>query len=171
MSKPSAHAWKAVKRVCGYFISIPRLVYFWEQQTVDAIDVNTDTDWAGCPLTRTSTSGGFIMVGKHAIKHWSSTQSSISLSSGEAEFAGVIRGSGQGLGYQSLMNDADIQLPFGYGLTQVHRSGYAPDKGLGSSGTWTPTPCGYNKLCAQAASTYTRWLVRATLLTFPQSTA
>jgi hypothetical protein len=45
------------------------------------------------------------MVGAHVLKHWSSTQPSVSLSSGEAEFYGVVRASGMGLGYQSLLRD------------------------------------------------------------------
>ena len=45
------------------------------------------------------------MLGKHTIKTWSSTQASVSLSSGEAEFNGVVRGAGMGLGFQSLMHD------------------------------------------------------------------
>ena len=80
----------------------------FREQTVDIVDVYTDTDWAGCPKTRKSTSGGCVMLGGHAIKHWSSTQTSISLSSGEAEFAGVIRGAGQGLGFQALLRDVGI---------------------------------------------------------------
>ena len=48
------------------------------------------------------------MLGGHAIKHWSSTQASVALSSGEAEFAGVIRGAGQGLGYQALLKDLGV---------------------------------------------------------------
>ena len=48
------------------------------------------------------------MLGCHAIKHWSSTPSSVALSSGEAEFACVIRGAGQGLGYQALLRDFGI---------------------------------------------------------------
>ena len=46
------------------------------------------------------------MLGGHAIKHWSFTQTSISLSSGEAEFAGVIRGVGQGLGCHGRHEEA-----------------------------------------------------------------
>ncbi len=48
------------------------------------------------------------MLGKHTIKHWASTQPSVSLSSGEAEFNGVVRGAGVGLGYQSLLRDLGI---------------------------------------------------------------
>ena len=49
------------------------------------------------------------MLGGHAIKHWSSTQTSVALSSGEAEFAGVIRGAGQGLGYKALLRDLGVE--------------------------------------------------------------
>ncbi len=45
------------------------------------------------------------------MKHWSSTQQSISLSSGEAEFAGVIRGAGHGLGYQAMLRDLGVEVP------------------------------------------------------------
>ena len=48
------------------------------------------------------------MLGSHAIKHWSSAQSSVAFSSGEAEFAGVIRGAGQGSGYQALPRDFGV---------------------------------------------------------------
>ena len=50
-------------------------------------------------------------MGRHAIKHWSSTQASVTLSSGEAEFNGVIRGAGQGLGYQALLKDLGVEIP------------------------------------------------------------
>ena len=80
MSKPTAQAWKALKRVCRYFNSAPRLVYMFKQQSVSSTDVYVDTDWAGCPKTRKSTSGGCVMLGSHCVKHWSSTQTSIALS-------------------------------------------------------------------------------------------
>ena len=51
------------------------------------------------------------MIGSHFIKFWSSTQSSEALSSGEAEFNGVVRGAGIGLGYQSLLKDLGQELP------------------------------------------------------------
>ena len=108
MSKPTVFAWTALKRVCRYLHGVPRLVYTYPQQSVEGVDVYTDTDWAGCPKTRKSTSGGCVMLGSHCIKHWSSTQSSVALSSGEAEFAGVIRGAGQGLGYKALLQDLGV---------------------------------------------------------------
>ena len=109
MANPTERAWQSLKRLCRFLSGVPRLVYKYPQQTVEGVDVYTDTDWAGCPKTRKSTSGGCLLLGSHAIKHWSSTQSSVALSSGEAEFAGVIRGAGQGLGYQALLRDFGVE--------------------------------------------------------------
>ena len=82
MSAPTDQSWKALKRLGRYLCGAPRLVYTYRKQRIDSIDVCVDTDLAGCVKTRKSTSGGAVMLGKHAIKHWSSTQPSVSLSSG-----------------------------------------------------------------------------------------
>ena len=50
-------------------------------------------------------------MGSHTIKIWSSTQVSAALSSGEAEYYGVVRATGLGLGQQALYRDAGIDLP------------------------------------------------------------
>ena len=50
------------------------------------------------------------MLGAHVIKSWSSTQPSISVSSGEAEHYGVVKATGIALGRQSLMADMGIPL-------------------------------------------------------------
>ncbi len=42
------------------------------------------------------------MLGCHLVKHWSSTQKVVTLSSGEAELAGIVKGSAEALGLQSL---------------------------------------------------------------------
>ena len=67
--------------------------------------VFVDTDFAGCLATSRSTSGGCAVVGHHAIKHWSVIQKSVTLSSGEAELNGLVKGCGEGLGLQSLARD------------------------------------------------------------------
>ena len=131
MSRPSEHSWLALKRVCRFFAGRPRLVYKYPQQSVGEVDVYTDTDWAGCPKTRKSTSGGCVMLGCHAIKHWSSTQTSVALSSGEAEFAGVIRGSGQGLGYQALLRDFGVEAHLRVWTDSSAAIGICSRQGLG----------------------------------------
>ena len=84
--------------VVGYLRSRPRLVFKFDHQQADHIDTYADTDWAGCPRSRRSTSGGCIMVGSHLLKCWSSTQAGVAMSSGEAEFYGVVKGAIAGLG-------------------------------------------------------------------------
>ena len=131
MSKPTAESWKALKRICRFLNGCPRLVYTYPRQHVDCIDVYTDTDWAGCPRTRKSTSGGCVLLGQHTMKHWSSTQVSTALSSGEAEFNGVVRGSGQGLGYQALLRDLGVSIPLRVWTDSSAAMGICARQGLG----------------------------------------
>ena len=91
MSRPTNVAMTALKRLCRYLRSRPRLVYGFPIQHAQCVEAYSDTDWAGCPRTRKSTSGGCLMIGSHIIKCWSATQASVALSSGEAEFYGVVR--------------------------------------------------------------------------------
>lgn len=65
------------------------------------------------------------------MKHWSSTQASIALSSGEAEFAGVLRGAGQGLGFQSLLKDLGIEVPLRVWTDSSAAIGICSRQGLG----------------------------------------
>ena len=51
------------------------------------------------------------MLGQHLVKSWSSTQAGVTLSSGEAEFHGVVKGAGVGLAFQSLLSDLGISMP------------------------------------------------------------
>ena len=131
MAQPSQHSWKALKRLCRYFAGLPRLVYMYRQQEVNVVDIYTDTDWAGCPKTRKSTSGGCLMLGSHTVKHWSSTQSGVSLSSGEAEFHGVVKGAGMGLGYQALLADLGITADLRVWTDSSAAMGIAGRQGLG----------------------------------------
>ena len=71
------------------------------------------------------------MLGGHTTKHWSSTQSSVRLSSGEAEFAGVIRAGGQALGYQALLKDLGIELPVRVWTDSSAAIGICTRQGLG----------------------------------------
>ena len=98
MSEPFRLSWKALKRLGRYLCGRQRLVYVYRHQEIQAIYVYVDTDWVGCVRTRKSSSGGVAMLGRHCIKHWSSTPPSVSLSSCKAKFYGVVRGAGQCLG-------------------------------------------------------------------------
>ena len=67
--------------------------------------VYTDADWGGCKKTRKSTSGGVVMRGKHCIKYWSKTQSSIVLSTAEAELVALVKGACEAKGVASVIKD------------------------------------------------------------------
>ena len=110
MSSPTELAMTALKRLGRYLIGKPRLVFRYPYQDANTVGCYSDTDWAGCPRTRKSTSGGVILLGEHILKTYSSTQPTVSLSSGEAEFYGVVRASGAALGQQSLCADLGIPL-------------------------------------------------------------
>ena len=120
-----------MKRMTRFLGGLPRLVFTYPWQTVDAVDVYVDTDWAGCPRTRRSTSGGCVMLGAHAVKTWASTQTGVSLSSGEAEFYGVLKGSGIGLGFQSLLPDLGVDLPLRVWTDSSAAIGICARQGLG----------------------------------------
>ena len=110
MSSPTDVGLAALKRLVRFFLGRKRLVFKYPWQRASMLECYSDTDWAGCPKTRKSTSGGCLMLGSHLLKSWSSTQPSISLSSGEAEYYGVVKAAGIAIGHQSLMKDLGIQV-------------------------------------------------------------
>ena len=71
------------------------------------------------------------MIGKHLVKSWSSTQGPISLSSGEAEFYGVVKASGIALGYQALLRDLGVGLPVRVWTDSTVTMGICGRSGLG----------------------------------------
>ena len=95
MASPTEHGVTSLKRLGRYLEGHKRLVIEFPWQDAASIEVYSDTDWSGCIRTRKSTSGGCLMIGKHLVKSWSSTQGPISLSSGGG---GVLWG-GNGLGH------------------------------------------------------------------------
>ena len=84
-------------------------MFAWQYQTKD-MKVYADSNFAGCKMTRKSTSGGCIMLGKHYIRGWSKTQAVISLSSGEAELTGIVRGTCEAIGARSISKDLGSEL-------------------------------------------------------------
>ena len=50
------------------------------------------------------------MIGSHMLKSWSTTQSVIALSSGEAEYYSMVKGGSVGLGVQAMLQEIGIKL-------------------------------------------------------------
>ena len=131
MSAPTEASDGALKRLGRYLLGHKRMIYTYPFQRAEGVDVYSDTDWSGCPRTRKSTSGGCVMIGKHCIRTWSSTQPSVTLSSGEAEFYGLVKAAGAGLGHQSLLRDIGLKLPVCVWTDSSAALGIASRSGLG----------------------------------------
>ena len=72
--------------------------------------VFTDSDWAGDPASRKSTSGGGVTHGTHLLSHWSRTQQSIALSSCEAELNALCKAGQEGLVAIHLASETGLNL-------------------------------------------------------------
>ena len=75
-----------LKRLVRYPLGRPRLIwkYPWQDCHNEHLIIDSDTDFAGCNVTRRSTSGVPAMRGVHLIKAYSQTQTTVRLSSAEA---------------------------------------------------------------------------------------
>ena len=113
MARPRIGDEMGLKRVIRYLLGRPRCVYRYNWQPVpEALKIFTDSDWAGDVESRKSTSGGVVMIGDHLIGHWSRTQATIALSSGEAELNASVKGASEGLGLRQLAQEVGYALVF-----------------------------------------------------------
>ena len=71
------------------------------------------------------------MIGSCCVKHWAKTQSTIALSSGEAELGGIAYGMAQTLGLQSILRDLGMDLKIRVHSDATAAIGIAKRRGLG----------------------------------------
>ena len=71
------------------------------------------------------------MIGSHNVKHWAKTQTTVSLSSGEAELHGICAGTAQGLGLQSIAKDLGFHYKLRVHSDATAATGIARRKGMG----------------------------------------
>merc|ERR1711940_245427 len=132
MSSPSEGDWMALKRLGRYLHGRERaVVKFPYQEMSRKLEVWVDTVYAGCKRTRKSTSGGAVLLGGHLIKSWSITQAVIALSSGEAEYYGIVKGASTGLGISSILRDLGHQTRVVIHTDASAAKSLASRKGLG----------------------------------------
>ncbi|CAK0895671.1 unnamed protein product, partial [Prorocentrum cordatum] len=98
-AKTSAQRMAGPTEQTGSFDPVPM------QAPVSKIEVYVDSDFAGDPITRKSTTGLVAMVGSHVIKGSSTLQSLTSLSVGEAEFYAVVNGGAVALMLKAIYED------------------------------------------------------------------
>ena len=100
------------------------------------LGLNVDTDFAGCRVTRRSTSGGAAVRGNRCVRHWPSTQPTIALSSGEAELGGIPKGPSQGIGLRSIARDLGFDLSLKLRTDATSAIGIARGLGAGKPDIW-----------------------------------
>jgi len=70
-------------------------------------------------------------LGTHILKGWSNTQAVVALSSGEAEYYGMVKGASQGIGLRSVMEDLGVNLQVRVRTDASAAKGIASRRGLG----------------------------------------
>ena len=132
MANPKVGNLKALKRLGRYLKTRGRVrtVYEYQENPVE-LTVWTDTDFAGCLQTRKSTSGGVLKFGSHTLKTWSTTQAVIALSSGEAEYYGMVKGAGVAIGMTAILEDVGVRRGIRLKTDASAAKGISNRKGLG----------------------------------------
>ena len=102
---------KLIKRVCRYLRRHPACVIQYKWQSLPGtVVVRTDSDSAGCRVTRRSTSGLAVFLGEHLLYFASRFQKSVALSSGEAELGAQVAGVAECLSLQKLCAELGLHL-------------------------------------------------------------
>ena len=76
-----------------------------EASEVQSLVGFSDSDWAGCRVSRRSTSGGMVTLGGTVLRAWSNRHATVALSSGGAEFHAASKAAAELFAIQSMMRD------------------------------------------------------------------
>jgi hypothetical protein len=133
MSKPDSGDIEKLKHLARYLLGTERAVIHHDYQLAPSEwTVWVDSDWAGCRVTRKSTSGGLVMWRSHVIRTWSTAQLVIAMSLGEAEYYSMVKGSLMGLGIKSIASDLSVVMQVVNVKTDASAAkSIASSKGLG----------------------------------------
>ena len=90
MSEPREFDFVPLKRAARFMVGKPkRALRFRRQERADKITVFVDSDFAGDPVSRKSTTGLVAQIGIHTVTSGSTLQSFTAVSVGEPEFYAV----------------------------------------------------------------------------------
>ncbi|KAI3743509.1 hypothetical protein L1987_61219 [Smallanthus sonchifolius] len=104
-SQPKESHMIAVKRIFRYLKGKPRLGLWYSKQQSFDFKAYTDSDYGGCNLDRKSTSGGCQFLGDRLVSWQCKKQSTVSVSTCEAEYIPAASGCSQILWIQQQLRD------------------------------------------------------------------
>jgi len=111
MSQPTRDSFASLKRLVRYLLHRPPVcVIFVRQPAVRWLDGRSDSDWAGCPRTRKSTSSSCLTLGSHLLCSSSTTQTVVATSSEDAKFYAAAKTASRLLGAAAMAEDLSVHL-------------------------------------------------------------
>ena len=131
MSKPRTGHMMQLKRVARYLKGVPRKAQ--QEPSKAHLEVHVDSDWAGDTPARRSTTGVIVRRGQHLLRHSSTVQNVIGLSSAESEYYALTKGGCSGLGLQSLFADWNLKLQLSLHADSSSAKAIASRTGFGKS--------------------------------------
>ena len=109
LKRPTQAHLQMLKLGVRYLRSHPRMIHlFQNQKQFTTLELWVDADHAGCIRSRKSTTGTVLQLGRCTT---CKSQAVIALSSGEAEYYGLVSGLCQALGEQSQLRDWGVHVP------------------------------------------------------------
>ena len=85
------------------------MIFAWQKKPTKWT-VQRDSDWVGERKTRKSVSSGNNRFGHHLLRIWSKGQSTIALSSGEAELYAACKAAQQAMGMESMAREQGVHF-------------------------------------------------------------
>jgi hypothetical protein len=134
MARPTVSSMRKLKRLVRYLLEYPGAEWRFKVRCkfeATVVRAYTDSDWAGCRISRKSTSGGMLVISENCVRAWSSTQATIATSSGEAELNALVKACCEGLGFVSIASDLGIQLRLEVFVDSTAAQSIASRAGLG----------------------------------------
>ena len=104
-ANPTKDHWTAVKRILRYLNGSQQLGLLYKADALNKMAGYSDADWAGDVGDRKSTSGYVFLLGGAAISWKSTKQTTVALSTAEAEYVALSTASQEAIWLQQLVSD------------------------------------------------------------------
>jgi hypothetical protein len=110
MQDPRETHWSAVKRILRYLKATIDHTLCIHKRSFNEIIAYSNSDWAGCPDDRRSTSGYCVFLGRNLLSWSSKKQPTVSRSSTESEYKAIANASAEVTWIQSLLKELEVSM-------------------------------------------------------------